>query len=213
MSRLVADGWTERQRIGRNSYYRLAARGGGPFASAAARIYAAGPPAWDGRFHMILSPPGRTAPEQAGYGQVLPGLLLSIREAADAPVAFWATPDPQSARTLAALAWPLDRAGHSFSRFVAVFHDLPDRVGLSPLDALVARTLLIHEYRRIILHAPALPRELLPQDWPGTAARDLAARAYHTLLPASEAWLDARGANAAGPLPPAGPELWRRFSS
>ena len=48
MSRLVADGWTERRRVGRNSAYSLAERGRATFAAATARIYAAEPPPWDG---------------------------------------------------------------------------------------------------------------------------------------------------------------------
>ena len=41
VSRLVADGWFERTRIGRNSYYRLSANGAAEFATATARIYRA----------------------------------------------------------------------------------------------------------------------------------------------------------------------------
>ena len=32
------------------------------------------------------------------------------------------------------------------------------------------RTLLIHEYRRVLLRDPRLPAALLPLDWPGAAA-------------------------------------------
>src|SRR5215475_11102301 len=37
MSRLTSDGWLERERIGRNSYYRLSKRGEGDFATATRR--------------------------------------------------------------------------------------------------------------------------------------------------------------------------------
>src|ERR1700738_5260582 len=39
MSRLTADRWLERSRIGRNSFYRLAERGQQTFAAAARHIY------------------------------------------------------------------------------------------------------------------------------------------------------------------------------
>ena len=39
MSRLTSDGWLERRRIGRNSYYRLSSREEGSFAAATRRIY------------------------------------------------------------------------------------------------------------------------------------------------------------------------------
>ncbi len=58
---------------------------------------------------------------------------------------------------------------------------------------MAARTLLIHDWRRIVLRDPGLPAALLPQDWPGEAARHLTASIYGALEDRSEAWLDATG--------------------
>jgi phenylacetic acid degradation operon negative regulatory protein len=80
-----------------------------------------------------------------------------------------------------------------------------------PFAALVARVLLIHEYRRILLHDPLLPPPLLPADWPGAAARALTARLYRRLAWPAEAWLDAGLAGADGALPRAEPGFTRRF--
>ncbi|KGM32376.1 phenylacetic acid degradation protein, partial [Inquilinus limosus MP06] len=44
MSRLAADGWLERSRVGRNSFYRLAERGRETFRTATEHIYNAHPP-------------------------------------------------------------------------------------------------------------------------------------------------------------------------
>src|SRR5258708_22473962 len=54
MSRLTADGWFERNRIGRNSFYRLVQSGRQTFDIATKHIY--GPPATDltGRFELLL---------------------------------------------------------------------------------------------------------------------------------------------------------------
>src|SRR5579875_2924014 len=52
MSRLAADGWLERRRVGRNSYYRLAEKGRDTFAAAATRIYGSHATPWDGAFHL-----------------------------------------------------------------------------------------------------------------------------------------------------------------
>ncbi len=54
MSRLTADGWFERNRIGRNSFYRLVQSGRQTFDIATKHIY--GPPAsdWTGRFELLL---------------------------------------------------------------------------------------------------------------------------------------------------------------
>lgn len=205
MSRLVADGWTERSRVGRNSAYRLTEKGRVTFTSAADRIYAAAPPAWDGRFCLVLQPANRAVLESAGFGQALPGVWVAAgARAVDEAITLEATADPSAARALAAQAWPLDRLAGSFTRFISTFGDLPG-ARPDPLQAMVARTLLIHDYRRIVLHAPALPADILPPDWPGTAARRLCANAYAALLPASEAWLTAHD------MPAVGPELHRRF--
>ena len=104
-----------------------------------------------------------------------------------------ATASAGDARRLADQAWPLARLAASFTRFTEAFAALPGWSDPAPLEAMVARTLLVHEYRRVVLHAPALPADLLPPQWPGTAARALCADAYRRLLPASEAWLTEHG--------------------
>jgi phenylacetic acid degradation operon negative regulatory protein len=40
------------------------------------------------------------------------------------------------------------------------------------------RTLLIHEYRRVLLRDPNLPEALLPAGWPGLQARALCESLY-----------------------------------
>ena len=208
MSRLVADGWTERRRAGRNSFYRLAEKGHDTFAAAASRIYAASPPDWDGRFRLVLQPANRDALAAAGYGQASPGLWVSPGPAAppDEPITLDAGIDAAGARLLAAQAWPLERLAASFARFNTAFAGLVGWQDAAPLDAMVARTLLIHEYRRIVLHAPDLPIAILPPGWPGATARTLCRTAYTTMLRASEDWLDHQG------LPPAA-GLATRFHS
>ena len=194
LSRLVADGWTERRRVGRNSAYRLAEKGRATFAAAADIIYAGQPPDWDGRFHLVLHPVDRSALEGQGYGQASPGLWILPGPAAALaePITLDAAVAPAAARLLAAKAWPLDRLAASFTRFNAAFAELAGWRDAAPLDAMVARTLLIHEYRRIVLHAPNLPAAILPPGWPGDAARTLCRSAYAAMRPASERWLDAQ---------------------
>ena len=202
MSRLVADGWTERRRVGRNSAYRLAERGRDTFAAAAEVIYGGQPPPWDGRFRLVLHPVDRTGLERQGYGQASPGLWIAPGPvpAPAEPITLDAAVDAEAARRLAARAWPLDRLAASFARFNEAFAELPGWRHALPLDAMVARTLLIHEYRRIVLHAPNLPLAILPPDWPGTAARTLCQQAYEAIRPASERWLDRQDLPAAASL-------------
>lgn len=56
---------------------------------------------------------------------------------------------------------------------------------LAPLDAMAARVLLVHRWRRLALRWPDLP-----EGAPGSDARARVAAAYGALRPASERWLD-----------------------
>jgi phenylacetic acid degradation operon negative regulatory protein len=58
---------------------------------------------------------------------------------------------------------------------------------------MAARTLLIHDWRRIVLRDPDLPAGLMPGNWPGVVALDLTRRLYAGLADQSERWLDAAG--------------------
>ena len=57
MSRLAADGWLERTRVGRNSFYHLTEKGRATFREATEHIYRAQPQPWNGRFE--LAPAGQ----------------------------------------------------------------------------------------------------------------------------------------------------------
>jgi phenylacetic acid degradation operon negative regulatory protein len=48
------------------------------------------------------------------------------------------------------------------------------------------RSLLIHAYRRLQLHDPMLPLELLPSPWPGSDAYELARAIYRLVYAQAE---------------------------
>jgi phenylacetic acid degradation operon negative regulatory protein len=211
MSRLTEEGWLARNRVGRNSFYRLGRRGEAAFGAAAARIYAGAPPTWDGRLRiaLLIEPTAREALAAQGFGSLQGGAMLGL--AGDpallpqgVPVLVGAPRTPEEARLLALRAWPLETLAEGYGRFLDSFAPLRD-AAISPDEALPFRLLLVHEWRRMVLRDPLLPAALLPEAWPGTAARALAAALYRRLTPDAEAWLDAEGRNEAGPLPPAPP--------
>jgi phenylacetic acid degradation operon negative regulatory protein len=78
--------------------------------------------------------------------------------------------------------WDLSGVVADYRRFIAEFTPLlatlRDEPGLTNQDAFVVRSLLIHAYRRVQLHDPMLPLELLPQPWPGSEAYALAQAIY-----------------------------------
>ncbi len=59
MSRLAADGWLEREKVGRNSFYRLVKRGRQTFDAATRHIYDPQASDWTGRFELLLIGNGR----------------------------------------------------------------------------------------------------------------------------------------------------------
>ena len=223
-SRLAADGWLERVRVGRNAFYRLGTRGQAGFAAAARRIYGADRPEWDGGFHVAVlgaaaREADRSALEQSGFAPLAPGVLLAAVAAPDAEateaIRLRATTDADSARRLARQVWLPARLEDGYRRFLASFAPLRAALAaglaLGDLEALVARLLLVHEYRRLVLRDPMLPDALLPPDWPGLAARLLCAELYPALIPGSERWLDAHALNEGGRLPAPDIALAARF--
>lgn len=228
MSRLAADGWLQRSRVGRNSFYQLTDTGRARFAAAAERIYGEPPTDWDGRFNLVLLDGGadrdavRGVLERSGFGSIAPGVLIAplstpVPDEAAALLHLQGCADLPTGRQLAERAWTLTDTAEAYRRFLHAFEPLRTWIAasgrLSDLDALVARILLVHEYRRVVLRDPLLPPALLPADWPGIAARQLASRIYQALLPGSERWLDQNGQSENGPLPTPSIDLKRRFGT
>jgi phenylacetic acid degradation operon negative regulatory protein len=227
MSRLAADGWLERSKVGRNSFYRLIKKGRQTFDVATTHIYDPPPSDWTGRFELLLIPASedrdaaREALKNAGFGTPLPGVWVApsgapVPEEAASAIRLEVSAEDHSGRRLLSQSWPLDRTADAYIKFMKTFEPLrawlERRAALSDADAFTARILLIHHYRRVVLRDPLLPTALLPADWPGRAARKLCGQIYRGLLPSSEQWLDRHASNENGPLPKAGAELARRFA-
>jgi phenylacetic acid degradation operon negative regulatory protein len=226
MSRLAADGWLERERVGRNSFYRLTQKGRQTFDVATRHIYDPPPSDWTGRFELLLigkaedREASREALKNAGFGAPLPGVWVAPSgvplptEAAGA-LRLEVSAEDEAGQRLLSESWPLDRTAEAYVKFTKTFEPLrafiARREPLAAADAFTARILLIHHYRRVVLRDPLLPMELLPKDWPGRPARKLCGEIYRALLRNSERWLDSHGSNEAGPLPSAGEVLERRF--
>jgi phenylacetic acid degradation operon negative regulatory protein len=226
MSRLAADGWLERNKVGRNSFYRLVRKGRQTFDTATRHIYDKQISDWTGRFELLLigssedRDAARDALKNAGFGSPLPGVWVApsgvpVPEEAARAIRLEVSAEDDSGRRLLSESWPLDRTADAYLKFMKTFEPLRGwierREQLSDADAFTARVLLIHHYRRVVLRDPLLPTALLPRDWPGRAARRLCGDIYRGLLAPSEQWLDLNGSNENGPLPVAGAELRRRF--
>ncbi len=209
LSRLAADGWVVREKSGRNSIYALAKSGRRDFDLATKRIYAAGPPEWDGRWTIAIAPGGvvheETRQKLSDDGfvdtgascwlRVETGIEPMIRPGLEELLILTANADNIPAGVQA--IWKLDETAGAYRELIQNYRALADAFGadnnLPPLDALAARVLLIHDWRRIVLCDPGLPANLLPSGWPGEAARSMVRAIYTRLAPPSEQWLDQAG--------------------
>jgi len=222
--RLAEDAWLEAQRQGRQSRYALTESGVRRFMLASRRIYHPGLPTWDGQWILVLIPRGaevmasrtdlRRELAWEGFATVTPGLLahpqgdttrlrelldeLGVRD--DAFVVRAQDLPGVAARELSQLAsyWPLESVATQYRDFLARFEPIAEVAGkadaCSPRQAFLIRTLLVHAYRRVVLHDPRLPAAMLPADWPGRTAYALSRRLYLAVTPGAEAYLiDALG--------------------
>jgi phenylacetic acid degradation operon negative regulatory protein len=227
ISRLSSDGWLSRVKRGRASHYRLSKRGEGVFLAATQRIYFDEQKPFDGNLRIAILEPDladpagtRRALRDAGFVALSPSVQLALAEppaklSGRKGVYILNNKIGKAERHLASAAWKLPATAAAYQAFITQFSPLEaasDRKDLSPQDAMVARILLIHAWRRIVLRDPGLPSALLPDDWPGHAARALTGRIYRRLLGPSESHLDTHARNEDGPLLAPGGALSRRFA-
>ncbi len=80
------------------------------------------------------------------------------------------------------LCWQLHDVRKAYVKFTARFAPLlallKEEKQLTEQQAFVIRTLLIHAFRRVQLHDPELPEELMPAHWPGVTAYELCRSIY-----------------------------------
>lgn len=200
VSRLVAAAQLEGERIGRRSYYRLRSSAVRAFREAADLLYATDRPA--AGWQIIHAPDLR--PEDARRQRMgHMGGAVFIRPDRGQPLPAGALVFHAEAITTAApLAgfWDLRSLRDGYERFMALFQHV-DPAALTGADALMARLLLVHAYRFVLLRDPRLPADNLPQDWNAAEARALFRRLYEDLSPAAQEFISATCQGADGALP------------
>lgn len=211
MFRLVAENWMTNERIGRRSRYSMTLLAVRESEDADGRIYGSEPDAWDGSWTFaVVDTPSMPADERDrivrhlrwhGFVSLGRGLMASpsatehgLSELLDLvdPVAVV----PTGRAALADLqdlveggffaeAFRTADTEAAYRAFLTRYQrwQREDLAAAAPLDAYSLRTMLVHEFRRIRLRAPDVPAELLPPDWIGNLAYDLAADLYRQLSP------------------------------
>ena len=227
ISRLAANGWIASSRQGRMSFYCIGPARQGEFIRAARHVF--GParrPHVTGLSLAVLESGENREDARARLGRlgfvawqgmmIAPERPLPNSLAASVPL-LNANASAATMRMIAAQAWRLDELAAEYAAFLHGFGplsaSLDEAGGLSEIEAILARLLLVHEFRRIVLRDPRLPDAFLPAGWPGAAARRLSGALYPALLPASELWLDHHGRTESGTLPCADNTLFQRFKN
>ena len=214
--RLTADGWFDVTRLGRRSFYGLSALGQQRVVHAQRRIYDFAPLPWDGCWTLALMDARLKASTRlhlkrellwAGFGQLSSNVfahphsdhatledIINSTQTNDQLVVLNAQSiDGYAHRPLATVmqdTFKLAAVGQAWQEFMKRFAPAePDAASLSPAAAFFTRTLLIHEYRKVLLRDPQLPEALLPAGWPGDEARELCERLYRSLATSSAAFL------------------------
>lgn len=111
--------------------------------------------------------------------------------------------------------WSLKDLEADYARFIHHFSGFADLAraeeALDEKKCFIIRSLLVHDYRRVLLRDPMLPVELLPSGWNGNQARELFRTIYHLVWEGAETYLMTILENETGRLPPASEEFYRRF--
>ena len=238
--RLAKQDWLKAQKVGRRSYYCFTDDAQAHYERAAKRIYSAGQQEWDGywtlvlpsavpehkrdRFSKSLSWQGFSPLASGVYArpsadrEALDETIIELDLAGRVVVLRASTKDPHSQSALKELSqkkWNLDELKALYEEFLEFYRPLTRHLrpkALSPERSFWLRTLMIHDYRRVLLRDPEFPDVVLPTGWIGFSAHRLVKRTYRNLAPASLEYIQSNLENADGPLPRAGRQFYRRFA-
>lgn len=212
LARMSERGWLQRERVGRQTRWRLTDHAHEVLDTGARRIYGFGRDArpWDGTWLVLLaSVPERSRHVRyrmglgltwAGFGLIGPGIWLSPwTDHEDGAVELLTAlgVDATSFRSelgrlgsgqrLAGTAWDLPVLQARYDQFLADTDPVVEMT-LHGSEAAVQLASLVHRWRRFPFLDPDLPSELLPADWPGRRAALRFAELRATLLPPAYEW-------------------------
>jgi len=238
--RLVQEDWLVSEQSGRRSYYSFTGFGIRHHEKAARRIYASQEEDWDGKWTVVIptfvSNEKRDQLRKEllwlGYGAITPGVLAhpsgtrqsldeTLQEMGitnDVVILKAETKELASRACLKKLthtSWKLDEIAARYEQFLDKFRTVSTAMKKTKKpdirDCFLIRTLLIHEYRRILLSDADLPGELLPVNWPGKTSFELTANLYKLVHRQAIDYIKSNMVTIDGPLPGANKKHYSRF--
>ncbi|SFE66746.1 PaaX family transcriptional regulator C-terminal domain-containing protein [Roseivivax sediminis] len=208
VSRLVASGRLDGERVGRRSFYRLTDAARAEFRAAARLFY----DPWSEARGWLFALGEAALPEDlssVAWARIAPDLALAPDRPdvtrPDAPLVAGTALTGQAPVAFAAAHWDLSGVGEAYRAFLRRYAPVAAALGSGPLPeaevCLALRLRLVHAYRQAVLSDPRLPVGTLPRDWPGPEARTVFATAYLRLAEMADAHIGASFVDAGGALP------------
>jgi phenylacetic acid degradation operon negative regulatory protein len=209
LSRLTRNGLLVTSKTGRRTFSRLSSRAAAILDDGARRIFSFGATnqPWDGMWSLVAFsiPEDNRAARDAlrkqlrwlGFAPLYDGLWVSPRDHAAEVIGYLKDLDITTATAfraasvpdgggIPARAWDLNGLWARYEHFIGLAGRLRDTTAagqVPPIDALIARTRVMDEWRAFPGLDPDLPAELLPSGWPRAAARELFIGCYDLLGP------------------------------
>jgi phenylacetic acid degradation operon negative regulatory protein len=209
LSRLTRNGLLFTSKSGRRTFSRLSSRAAAVLDDGARRIFSFGAASqpWDGMWSLVAFsiPEDNRAARDAlrkqlrwlGFAPLYDGLWVSPRDHAAEVIGYLKELDITTATAfraasvpaecdIPARAWDLAGLCSQYERFIAFARRLREETTagqVPPMDALIARTRVMDEWRAFPGLDPDLPEELLPSAWPRAEARELFIGCYDLLGP------------------------------
>jgi phenylacetic acid degradation operon negative regulatory protein len=211
LSRLTRNRLLVTSKIGRRTFVRLSERAAQILDEGARHIFSFGRDTqpWDGMWSLVAFsiPEQNRAARDAlrkqlrwlGFAPLYDGLWVAPRDQASEVVGQLSELGISTATAFRAAtvpgiepdgfpqrAWDLDDLHARYEGFITYAEELRERAlagRISPVEALVARTRVMDEWRAFPGLDPDLPGELLPDAWPRAAARELFIASYDLLGP------------------------------
>jgi phenylacetic acid degradation operon negative regulatory protein len=210
VSRMVRQGWLEPVRLADGPGYALTARAARRLDDSAARIYRTQAAAWDGTWHLaVTAPPAERSRRDRlragltflGFAQLDDATWIGPRWSEDVDALlevegtraerFTAQHDGDSV-SLVRTTWDIEGLARAYQRWLTDARDMVGDGGDEPDDeqAFAVRSRLVHEWRKFLFLDPGLPRQLLPDAWPGDDAAAFFDQESERLRPAATRFVD-----------------------
>ncbi|MCW9017564.1 MAG: hypothetical protein OQJ89_11400, partial [Kangiellaceae bacterium] len=236
--RLVQDDWLQVEKVGRKSFYAFTETASQHYTKAARRIYAGSSQHSDGNWLIVIPSFVPDSQMQSfkrqlrwlGFSSLASGTLAhpsidkkSLEETLEEMaltdkviVLEGRTIDQQSDINLKQLVeerWELDSLEQGYREFVRDYSEIESSdLKADPELQFLIRTLLIHEFRRILLKDLELPKSMLHENWAGESAYQLTKRLYKTLAKSSSLFVTSEFECQQGKLPQAIANFEARFN-